>query len=166
MSVDALWRTGDQSCEVFSCDLVQGFRFVWENGADVGDLVLEVAPEDFDVEDIAEFNAVEVVEHGCASQSRVAGEDRVSFFAADVLKVDTAFGLGHGDVFADAVDTLNVLELLLRVANLIFRNDEVGIGDLEGNKVRIILCVCFTEARRCQCRRVGGGDVPALYRCA
>ena len=33
--------------------------------------------------DIAEFDAVEVVEHGCASQSRVAGEDRVSSFAAD-----------------------------------------------------------------------------------
>ena len=83
MSIDAVRSTGDQSCEVFSCDLVQSFRFVWENGADVGDLVLEVAPQDFDVEDVAEFNAVEVVEHGCASQSRVAGEDRVGSFAAD-----------------------------------------------------------------------------------
>ena len=94
------------------------------------------------------------------------GSGRIGLRAADVLKVDTAFGLGHGDVFADAVDALDVFELPLRVANLIFRNGEVGVGDLEGNKVRIILCVCFTEACRCQRRRVGGGDVPALHGCA
>ena len=83
MSVDAVGRTGDQGCEVFSCDLIQAFRFIRQNGSNIGDLVLEVAPEDFDVEDVAEFDAVEVVEHGCASQSRVAGEDRVGSFAAD-----------------------------------------------------------------------------------
>ena len=118
MSIDAVGRTGDQSCEVFSCDLVQGFRFVWENSADVGDLVLEVAPEDFDVEDIAEFDAVEVVEHGCASQSRVAGEDRVSSFAADGERgtEEVSDALFKGGGFGAVVDG----------------EGDVGLGDLNG----------------------------------
>ena len=118
MSIDAVRSTGDQGCEVFSCDLVQGFRFVWENGADVGDLVLEVAPEDFDVEDIAEFDAVEVVEHGCASQSRVAGEDRVGSFAADGERgsEEVSDALFKGGGFGAVVDG----------------EADVGLGDLHG----------------------------------
>ena len=49
--------------------------------------------------------------------------------AANVLEVDTAFGLGDGNVFADTVDTLDVFQLPLRVSNLIFRNGEVRVAN-------------------------------------
>ena len=83
MGIDAVGRTGNQGCKVFSGNLVQALCFVRENGSDVGDLVFQVTPKDFDVEDIAEFDAVEVVEHGCTAQSGVAGKNRVSSFAAN-----------------------------------------------------------------------------------
>ena len=83
MSIDAIGRTGNQGCKVFSGDLVQAFCFIRKNSPDISDLVLKVTVQDFNVEDVADFNAVEVVEHGCTAQSGVAGEDRVGSFAAD-----------------------------------------------------------------------------------
>ena len=63
------------------------------------------------------------------------GGCRIGLCTADVLEVDAAFRLGDGDVFADAVDTLDVFELPLRVSNLIFRNGEVRVANFEGNEV-------------------------------
>ena len=63
------------------------------------------------------------------------GGSLVGRCAADVLEVDAALSLGHGDVFTDAVDTLDVFELPLRVSNLIFRNGEVRVANFEGNEV-------------------------------
>ena len=63
------------------------------------------------------------------------GSSRIALRTANVLEVDAASGLGDGDVFTDAIDTLDVFELPLRVSNLIFRNGEVGVANFEGNEV-------------------------------
>ena len=88
--------------------------------------------------------------------------------AADVLEVDAALGLGHGDVFTDAVDTLDVLEVPLVVAagvDLLLRDGEVGVADLEGDERRVVLRLARTKGGGGQRReRVGGGHVGGARR--
>ena len=85
---------------------------------------------------------------------------------ADVLEVDAALGLGHGDVFTDAVDALDVLEAPLVLAagrDVLLRDGEVGVADLEGDERRVVLRLGLTEAGGGQRRgRVGCGDVRGL----
>ena len=83
MSINTIGRTGNQGCKVFSGNLVQAFCFIRKNSPDIGDLIFEVTVQDFNVEDVADFNAVEVVEHSCTAQSGVAGKNRMSSFATN-----------------------------------------------------------------------------------
>ena len=83
--------------------------------------------------------------------------------AADVLKADATLGLGHRDVFTDAVDALDVLEVPLILAagrDVLLRDGEVGVADLEGDERRVVLRLVLTEGGGGQRReRLGGRHV-------
>ena len=68
--------------------------------------VFEVASGDFDVEDVADLDAGELVEHGGVAQAGVAGEDGVRGFAADGQggAEEVADALVEGGVFGAVVD--------------------------------------------------------------
>ena len=95
MRVDTVGGTGDEGGEVLTLDLVEGLGLVGQDDANVGDLVLQVAPGGLDVEVVAHLDARQLVEHGRVTQAGVAGEDRVCGLAAD--------GQGGAEEVADAL---------------------------------------------------------------
>ena len=118
MRVDAVGRAGDEGGEVLALDLVEGLGLVGQDDADVGDLVLEVAPGGLDVEVVAHLDAGELVEHGRVAQAGVAGEDRVRGLAAD--------GQGGAEEVADALVERR------GVGAVVDRQVDVDRGDLDG----------------------------------
>ena len=118
MRVDAVGRTGDEGGEVLALDLVEGLGLVGQDNANVGHLVLEVAPGGLDVEVVAHLDARQLVEHGRVAQAGVAGEDRVRGFAAD--------GQGGAEEVADALVERR------GVGAVVDRQVDVDRGDLDG----------------------------------